>query len=293
MERYKKAGHIVAMMMCGGDMLPCLWFSCSGAHNACETCTKEMRDGAGAIGVDRVFVIGKDSKTNTPLSADAVSAIKRAIISQRISFANNDYTYSWDAHKEECEKDFENAVRVFAGACNVIEEYKPDMIYMFNGRFWQGAAVMEASRNLKVTFYTHDQSEKLGYFEFEKNNNVLAALPKSSLAINMWIDSPLSDSEKEKIADTYYALRINNKDKMLLNVASNQVDGVMPEKFNGEDVNVLVAGSSLCELYCLDGGENCLNPVKRDDLSITDEIAGRVPSMKFWYRAHPGMLNRN
>lgn len=210
---HRGVGDDVAVVTCERDMRSCLG-NPGGHRYACETCISRAGVGLDLVGVspDRRSRIdaGAALLPEVPLELTALrdlmvdgAPLGRGVASSLVSIRRDtdpDLTH----HADLVERLLESAIRVHRTALRHLRERRPDLVYVFNGRFASSAPVIEACRSLGIRFVTHEAGYELGSYRLIADATVhdLAAV---KVAIGeAWERSPLDDDARSAVGAEFF-----------------------------------------------------------------------------------------
>jgi hypothetical protein len=180
---------------------------------------------------------------------------------------------------------------------NIYKHIKPDLVSLYNGRFFETRPVFEFSKYLgyPVRCYENIRGEKLTerrifYYENSLPQNIEYCY--EHLFKNMWNNADLTEDEKIRIGSSFFRNRRNSipaGDKVYTN---NQKLGLLPNGFNKSKRNIAFFMSSEDEL--------CSINEEYDNNIFDSQYCGLVIILKyfkndnnfhFYIRIHPNLKN--
>lgn len=131
--------------------------------------------------------------------------------------------------------------KTYFGFKRILEEEKPDLVYVFNGRFAIERAVIRACEALNVRYFTHERGHGKDYYQVFENSLPHNAMRSGSLINNCW---EFGAEDKYSIARTFYEERINRTNKNWRSYVSDQIYGKMPCSWDPNKHNIIFYTSS-------------------------------------------------
>jgi hypothetical protein len=168
----------------------------------------------------------------------------------------------------------------------LVKRMKPDVVYIFNGRFSAPRMMMRVCEKLGVTFYTHERAGLMNRFWIRKNT-LPHDIATTSREIAEWWES--ARDNREHLAKRWYIERREGIDQGYYSFTKNQSPGALPRGFDVSKKNVAIFNSTLEEIVAIPGWDN----------TIYDDDAGGIrrilayfqnnPKFHFYFRVHPNL----
>ncbi len=179
----------------------------------------------------------------------------------------------------------------------MLKEINPDVVSLFNGRFFENRPVYEYSKNLGFQVRCYETNRPFGvkngvesiYFE----NNLPHNITQGKLLMEKnWSDSLLSDNDKRKISDSFFNKRRSGEVAGDISYTADQIQGLLPNNWDKQKNNIVIFNSSEDEFFAL-GDEydnnNFLYKNQIDAIRSTLELFKRDNTVHFYLRVHPNL----
>lgn len=135
----------------------------------------------------------------------------------------------------------DTTIEIYYGFKKLLKNEKPDIVYVFNGRFAIERAVIRACEACNVRYFTHERGHGKDYYEIFENALPHNARRKSSLINNYW---EMGEINKVSIAKTFFEDRLKRVSKSWKSFVSDQIYGKMPNTWDSDKHNIVFFTSS-------------------------------------------------
>lgn len=168
-----------------------------------------------------------------------------------------------------------------------LEEIKPDVFYLFNGRYASLRPALRAAQNLGVKTYVHERAGVLNNYSLTEDTYPHDIEYQKKQIEKYWNNE--SDEEKKKqIATKWFEERRGGKDQSWYSFTKSQVKGNLPEGFDPSKRNIAVYISSQDEFEAISGWKNQLYKNQTD--AVKDLITVDIDDdIIFYLRIHPNL----
>jgi hypothetical protein len=294
----------VTQAICTGELLTCD-FNLSHDVDVCTQCIKARDKGVSALSipVKRIPLLCKSATSEQDIkslpagftSYDELTTfyvdnydIGYGIASSVISRSRNpqlDVVLS----RELIAKYLESAVKVYRTARYYLETYKPDRVYVFNGRFVYSRAIFRACQAEDTECVIYERGCDIKHYELYKNT-----LPHDLKEFGIKIISAWDMAEKldnrEEIGARFYSDRVERVERRDYSYTKNQDRGMLPDNWNPDLRNIVIFNSSEDEFKAL--GEGWKNPLYVSQLEGMQQIVHsmeelEIPDIHITLRVHP------
>jgi len=182
-----------------------------------------------------------------------------------------------------------SSVGVYYSLINYIKEFKPDIIYVFNGRFAHTKAAFRACKKMGVPCRLHERGNSLNYYSVFENTGIHdSAFFQNQIEIS-WQQA--KNQEKQVIAEKWFNTRIGGTMENWYSFLEDQILE-LPKGWDSNKKNVLICNSSEDEIASL--GEEWEHPIyKTQPIGIRKivEDCSSNPNLHFYLRIHPYLVN--
>jgi len=168
-----------------------------------------------------------------------------------------------------------------------LEEIKPDVFYLFNGRFAALRPALRAAQNLGIKTFVHDRAGILQrYLLIEDTYPHDIGYQKKQIEI-YWNDE-CPRSEKEEMARQWFEERRGGKDQSWFSYTKSQRKGNLPESFDYSKRNIAIFISSEDEFESIVGWKNPIYKNQNDAIHAMIN-ADIDEGIRFYLRIHPNL----
>ncbi len=179
------------------------------------------------------------------------------------------------------------SISLYESAYSFFSEFKPDIIYIFNGRTISRRPVLRAAQSLKIKVFTQESAGKLENYDlFEDTYAHDLKYFKNKFKIETQdFRKNIGDFE---IAKNWFDVRRKGSDQSWYSFTKEQEINKLPEGFDKSKVNIAIFNSSEDEVECFDEWKHNIFITQDYSLrkilkSITDE------KYHFYLRVHPNL----
>lgn len=177
-----------------------------------------------------------------------------------------------------------------------LEEIKPDLVSLYNGRFFETRPIYDYSKNTGHLVRCYENTRPLG---IKKGMGVIFfdnCLPhnmkfnKEFIEKN-WHDSPLSEDEKERIAKSFFENRRAGKRAGDIVYTANQTVGLLPKNWDDKKRNIVIFNTAEDEFMAIGDEYNWLSlfPSQLEGIKNIFELFKEDNSFCFYLRVHPSL----
>lgn len=171
----------------------------------------------------------------------------------------------------------------------VIPIYKPDLIYVFNGRISTTVPILDVCKKYQIDFIVHERGGQIGRYWTIKNtiphdiNNV------SKEIAHLWKITPIN--EREVYGNKFFRDRRNNVEQGWYSFTREQKKELLPQKFSEGKKNIVFFNSTIEEFAAVKGWEKPLF-LFSDEIDALKSICNYFKedtSKQFYLRVHPNL----
>jgi hypothetical protein len=193
-------------------------------------------------------------------------------------------------HRKEVARELGTSVQVYETLKREFEEFKPDRLYIFNGRISNHLSAVLLCKRMGINYFTYEVAGTWNRYLL-RENSTSHSIPAMREEMEMlWA---VGGPEREKMAKEWFEKKRAGVDQgTMMSFTKRQAKGLLPEGYNPEKKNIAIFNSTLDEYTAVDGWEN--------RLYFPDETAGIRRILEafesderyvFYLRAHPHMKN--
>jgi len=179
------------------------------------------------------------------------------------------------------------SIAVYDAIKNHLEEIKPDVFYLFNGRFAALRPALQAAQSRSIKTFVHDRAGILQRYVLTEDTYP-HDIGYQKKQIEIYWNDERPRSEKEEIARQWFDDRRGGKDQGWYSYTKSQRKGDLPEGFDPSKRNVAVFISSEDEFEAIQGWQNPIykNQVDAIHATINADIGEDI---RFHIRIHPNL----
>lgn len=182
-----------------------------------------------------------------------------------------------------------SSLKIYFATKNYLEKNRPDLVYIFNGRFSETRPIIRICKNMGINFYTHERGGSLNKYELFENT-----LPHDFDYITDEINKywNRNDINKEKIANEWLEKRMGAIDTSWYSFIKDQEKGSLPTNFESNKENISIFNSSEDEFAAID--EKIKMPIYDSQFEAIKKIVEHFKDNKdihFYLRVHPNLKN--
>lgn len=168
-----------------------------------------------------------------------------------------------------------------------LQQIKPDIFYLFNGRFAAIRPALRAAQELGIKTFVHERAGVLQKYILTEDTYPHELEYQKNLIENFW-DDGLPDNEKEEIAKQWFEDRRKGKEQGWYSFTKSQKKRQLPNGFDPSKRNITIYISSEDEFAAIEGWEN---PIYKNQTEGINAIINADLDEKIWFyiRIHPNL----
>ncbi len=178
------------------------------------------------------------------------------------------------------------AINVLLNFEQIIQDYKPDQIYLYNGRFGEVYPLLKLAQKKKIPFFTIESGAGSNYQLFKN------ALPHSIDLTNQYIDASWQKGDppsREVLAMSWYEQKRKGTEPSTAFFTGLQEKGKLPEGMDPDKTNVAIFNSSEDELKAIAEWKNPLFKNQNEAIEKLLQMFIDLPEFHFYLRVHPNL----
>jgi hypothetical protein len=190
-------------------------------------------------------------------------------------------------YKSFVEKNLIMSVAVHDAIKHHLELIKPDIFYLFNGRYAPLRPALRAAQEMGIKTFVHERAGVLNKYSLTEDTYP-HDLEYQKKQIDKYWEAEVNTEKKVKIATSWYEDRRGGKDQSWYSFTKSQIKGNLPEGFDSAKRNIAIYNSSQDEFEAIDGWEN---PYYRNQTEAIKAIVNSDvdPDIMFYLRIHPNL----
>jgi hypothetical protein len=208
-----------------------------------------------------------------------------------LSSTFKDHRFDVVKYSKEIKRELNTTIQIYQTLKLELLEYKPDLVYIFNGRLATHLPAKLLCKRFGVNFVCYEVSKRINSYRLVNNKSVHEVI---SDEIVQRIRAQWTE-EKQESAKAFFLNKIDGKDfdKFPSFTKSQKYDG-LPANFEKDKKNIVIFNSTIDEYASIEGFENTI--YEPDETAGIDKILDSFKSdtqYKFYLRVHPNMSNRS
>ena len=181
------------------------------------------------------------------------------------------------------------AIALYRATVDLIDKIKPDLGYLFNGRYASQRPVLRALQQRGIRLSTVEVGHSRENYTLIEGTLYHDLENKKRLIEAFWEDPNVPFKEKERIAHQFFRdRRYGSGDEYPeARFVRNQRRGVLPAGFDATKRNIAIFNSSEDEFAAV---ENYENPIYKDQIAGLRQLISSpniCPDIRFYLRVHP------
>ena len=302
-NRHLENGDEVHFLRCSGDLLTCEP-NPDHLESTCMLCKSSFKRGMGYINIPKkniheLFLTKFTQKVNLPKfssinelkeykigNVDFGMAVAASLIS-RIREPEPDM----NPNMKIVEKDAMTSVAVYYSVKYYLRKIKPDVFYVFNGRFAALRPALRAAQSSGIKTFVHERAGVLQKYSLAEDTYP-HDIEYQKKQIEMCWDNNSDLDEKKKVAVRWFENRRKGQDQSWYSFTKSQKSNALPESFDISKRNIAIFNSSEDEFAAIAGWQN---PIYNNQNDAVKQIinANVDKNIRFHLRIHPNLKNIN
>lgn len=294
-------GHEVFFLTCNEDLKSCFL---NPEHNKfiCSVCKSKIKNGIEYLKTDKQQILSFKPGDFPVIGFDNIETVQDltnfsykgcdiglGVISSLVS-ATRDHLFDINQHNDKIFVGLQTSILVYENFKSIIDNYKPDGVILFNGRFLETKPVIHLCKESGIKFYTHERGGQVDRFMFRENSTP-HSLDFARKEIDLLWDN--GGEEKCKIGIRFFEERRNKVQQNWFVYTDNQVENKLPVNFNKSKINIAIFNSSIDEYVTIPDFNNKIYKDDNDGIRRLCESFKDNQEVHFYLRNHPNLKNLN
>lgn len=187
-----------------------------------------------------------------------------------------------------------DAISCYEFALEILSSGKINLLYVFNGRFINTAAVAAAAKNLNIEVYFHERGSSKDRYFLEKYNT-LNLIEMQKATHSAWSESySLNPSQAKEIASNFFIDNRKGLEKNWISYAKSQKKNLLPKFSVGKRI---VTYFSTCddEYLAIDGWDwdSCDWKDQYSAVMTLIDLCKANNSIELFIRLHPNLIHKS
>ncbi|HBS47703.1 TPA: hypothetical protein DEO28_05065 [Candidatus Dependentiae bacterium] len=193
-----------------------------------------------------------------------------------------------------------SAVLIYESTLNLLKKIKPDLVYIWNGRFFDSWAALSACKSLGISFrlfesingFKYNEKKQIIYkYSFIENDLLHSLDPFKRDIFKSWQNKDLNKEIKVEIGKSFFEDKVQRKDMYVF--CKDQDLEKLPIGFDFAKKNIVIFNSSIEEYAAFDEWQNSIYLNENEGIEkIVQSLKGN-PEIKIYLRVHPHLKNVN
>ena len=300
-RKHEKSGDTISVLQCTGNLGNCFW-NPDKKKFICSRCCSKFKHGwrvlnAGKEVELKQFPPNKLKHLDLPIAFNSVDDLKRyrydnenigyGVASRLISLFR-DHRFDTVIHRREVFRELNTSIQVYETLKNEFKEFKPDRVYIFNGRITTQLPVVLLCKRMDIEFYSYEVAYTPNRYLLRKNSTSHSRHTMREEIDLLWATG---GAKREKVARLFFQERRAGADQdKMASFTKHQVKNLLPKGFNKDKKNIAIFNSTIDEYAAIEGWENPL--YKPDETVGIRRILESFESDErymFYLRVHPHM----
>jgi hypothetical protein len=213
-----------------------------------------------------------------------------AVASSIISILK-DHNFDTKKHRELIKRILTSSLIIYFSFEKEVNIIKPDLVYLFNGRFAEIRPLIRLCEKNNIKYITHERGANIYKYDIFEN-----ALPHDYEYIFKEIELYWNkeDSNKISISEEWIENRMKGVDTSWYSFVKEQKKNLLPEKFDFKKRNITIFNSSEDEFAAID--EKVKKKFYNGQFDAIKSIVNNFKKhddIHFYLRVHPNLKNLN
>jgi len=304
MQTHLDQGHEVIQLVCNASYGIC---DTNMEHNPfkCMFCISRRKAGVsmlqGKVKVKEILDYAGEKERhesmNLPVSFESLDHLQTlqlgnfpigyAVGSTLVSLLR-DTSLDFVANKGKLSQLLKHAALTYLTCKKFLQEEKPDLVYVFNGRFPNPRAMLSACLEAGITCNTHERGFNYAHYELFPDHLPHDWNFRRKMVEEAW--EKAEEPKRSELGHAFFTDRKKGKEQGWHSYVKNQKTGAMPEGWNPNLHNIVIFNSSEDEFISLgDDWKNKLYPSQYNAIRRICRDLKDHPDVRVYLRCHPNL----
>ena len=297
-RKHDKSGDKIQVLQCTGNLPNCHW-NLNHDNSLCSICVSKFNKGWEVLKPSKnvelnKFHVADDDDVNFPSNFKSIKdvmvykydneSIGYGVASTLISIFR-DHRLNTYRYCAEITRTLASAIKVYKTLKFEFEQFKPDRVYLFNGRTATQLPARLLCKKMGIEYLTYEVATKENSYrliESSTSHEPIASDEVDLLRFN-W------DADSAKLADLFYRKKRDGANfENVIQFTKSQKRGTLPKSFDFNKRNIAIFNTTIDEYAAIEGWNSMYSP---------DETAGIGKILEsfisddyiFYLRVHPHM----
>lgn len=216
--------------------------------------------------------------------------IGRGVGSQLINRNGKDHKLNTVVHQQQVSDELRHALYLYQSFKQLVAEVKPDLVYIFNGRFSTTRPLVEYCQKQAIPFYTHEATTVYTKYALFKNTIPHDLAYNAAILKDLWEHGA---DNKRDIATQWLENRRYNRDQGFYSYTEGQRFGNLPSGLDRSKKIIAIFNSTMEEYVTVPWWKNPLYRDESEGLQRIFESLKDDANIQLCLRVHPNLKNCN
>ena len=305
MKEHIIKGDKVYVLHCKGELKSC-FANFKDYKSICYSCQRRFKNGIKFMN-NKVKIINYPLENNKfynviPDVFENIEQLKLFKIgfaelgictaSSLITAINKEHLLDTIIYKDIIAREINNAYYVYLSFKELISNLKPDLVYLFNGRFSTVLPALNACEEMNINYITHERGGKIGYYTLYKNT-IPHNLENISSEIKQ-IKNFIPEAEYKSDGCAFFEDRRKRIVHSWWSFTKNQIYNYLPENFNNNRINITFFNTTIEEYAAIRCWKKPIR-IYKDEIDAICNILDSFSTSQyhFYLRVHPNLTGLN
>lgn len=212
--------------------------------------------------------------------------IGRGVASNIIS-RYRDFHVTSEKYHDLIELQLKMALSTYLNGKRVIEEIKPDLIYIYNGRLGEIRPIIQLAQKLGIDYTSYVSGSSMKKYRTFKNSVVHNPNAFQKDLNSTWENA--EESTRIKVGRSFFENNRHNTVKNFPSYLDGQTRNKLPENFSSDQTNIAIFNSSEDEQATFDEWKTHLYKEQNQGIEKIVHKFANQKSIHFYLRVHPNL----
>lgn len=292
----KNANNEVISISCDGVLNGC-FFNPTKNVLGCTLCEERTNKCKSLVDIDQSLSLKKYSISYEPPPINSLQellnlkydGIKIGIgVASSLISLKRDFEISSEKYGDLIKELSITAIQSINNFKNIIEDHKPDGIYLFNGRFAETNCIIELCKANNIDFHTIEVASPARYYVFK--NSLPHSIKTKKGIMNEMYDA-CDPKVSSQIATEFYEAKVRGNVKGRKNFINSQQKNLLPKSFDKNKYNVVFFNSSEDEMKVIEEWQHDYYNSQNEAILKIVQSNLNDEGVHFYLRVHPNLAN--
>ncbi len=298
-ENLKNEKHQIRVLNCDAVLANC-YLNPKGHVIGCAICQARTQKLFNLVGIEKKNIVNlkKHEKANQ-LTIPNFSHLQelmtfnykginigRGTASTIISL-KRDYEINTEKYGGLIETELRKSVNVMCNIEHQITEFKPDKIYLFNGRFAEFYPVIELVKKYNIPYATVEAGSRAGKYNIYENSLPHSIKAWEREANKLWDN--FETTERIKLANQWFNDKKYGRQKNDKSYIGKQTKQTLPQNFDESKINIAIFNSSEDEMKAIVEWQTELYDSQNEAIEKMVGYFVNNTNIHFYLRVHPNL----